>query len=388
MKKYIQLLLLFVYGVFVLSSVSMAESSTSLITAFPNTNSDTYWQMDMSDFRIEDIETQKILWGYINQPLVVVDIGSTEHLYSVKEPGASTKEANNITGQIHGTTQGLHVIERRDGWVLVEYYSNDGYGAPFESIKDFAGLLVSGWVPEGKLKTVETNNTIGLVIDKLYQKMYVFEDGAMTGELLVSTGKRTDKNPNTETPAGEFITDSWVGLFESYGVKCDLAIRINGGVLIHEVPFEELADGTRRYTKYEQYLGQKASHGCIRTQRAKNNQGQNMTWLWNNLKRRAKVLIIEDTGRTLPSPDMATPVYYNPDNGQSFHGDQNCSGVKSRYLPLSMLTLADLYNAPYNALIPVHTVLRRESLMKRPKMFQMIYWELTKGIKVILELKL
>lgn len=174
----------------------------------------------------------------------------------------------------------------------------------------------------------------------------------MTGELLISTGLRTEKSPNTETPAGEFITDSWVGMFESYGMKCDLAIRINGGVLLHEVPHDELADGTRKYTKYEQYLGQKASHGCIRIQRAKNDQGQNMAWLWKNLKRRAKVIIIEDSGRTLPPPDISTPVYYNQENGQNFHGDQNCSAVKKRFLPLASLTLSDLYNEPYDKLTP------------------------------------
>ena len=51
-------------------------------------------------------------------------------------------------------------------------------------------------------------------------------------------------------------------------------------------------------------------------------------------------------------PDMSTPVYYNPHGGKNFHGDQNCSGVRKRYLPLSMLTLADLYIEPYDVLTP------------------------------------
>lgn len=57
-------------------------------------------------------------------------------------------------------------------------------------------------------------------------------------------------------------------------------------------------------------------------------------------------------GAQVPPPDMATPVYYNPDGGKNFHGDQNCSAVKKRYLPLSTLTLADLYIAPYDVLTP------------------------------------
>lgn len=320
--------------------------------AASNAGADSFWAMDLSDFAIEDIETRQRLWQYIVQPVVVADIGPKEHLYPVREPGASAKDEAAVTGQIHGTTQGLHVLERRDGWALVEYYSNDGQGAPFQSTRQFAGLRVSGWVPENKLKTVHPNQTIGLVIDKLHQKMYIFEAGEMTGELLVSTGEPTEKFPYYETPAGEFLIDSWVGLFNSYGLQCDMAIRINGGVLLHEVPFEELADGTRRYTKFEQNLGRKASHGCVRVQRTRNGQGQNMQWLWKNLKRGAKVLILEDSGRALPPPDMNAPVYYNPNNGQNFHGDPYCSHVLKRHLPLAMLTLADLYAAPYDALTP------------------------------------
>ena len=54
----------------------------------------------------------------------------------------------------------------------------------------------------------------------------------------------------------------------------------------------------------------------------------------------------------LPSPDMSIPVYYNPNGGKNFHGDQRCRSVNKRYLPLSQLTLANLYAAPYNALTP------------------------------------
>ena len=57
--------------------------------------------------------------------------------------------------------------------------------------------------------------------------------------------------------------------------------------------------------------------------------------------------------RRIPPPEeMSTSVYFNPDGGKNYHGDQNCSGVGKRYLPLSMLTLADLYNDPYDALTP------------------------------------
>ena len=36
--------------------------------------------------------------------------------------------------------------------------------------------------------------------------------------------------------------------------------------------------------------------------------------------------------------------------GRNFHGDANCRGVKDKFLPLSPLTLDDLYTSAYEAL--------------------------------------
>ncbi|MCL1855294.1 MAG: hypothetical protein FWF86_06130, partial [Clostridia bacterium] len=72
----------------------------------------------------------------------------------------------------------------------------------------------------------------------------------------------------------------------------------------------------------------------------------------------AAVFSLIASGMTYPAqageqpPDGPAPVYYNPDGGKNYHGDQNCGGVRKRYLPLSALAFADLCVAPYDALTP------------------------------------
>ena len=86
----------------------------------------------------------------------------------------------------------------------------------------------------------------------------------------------------------------------------------------------------------------KASHGCIRIQKAANENGQNIKWLWDNIKLNTKVLIWDDTGRFTEYPPDDTPIYYNPVGGKYYHEDQYCSSVKSTYLPLKAITYQQL----------------------------------------------
>lgn len=54
-----------------------------------------------------------------------------------------------------------------------------------------------------------------MLVDKLRQKLYIFEAGAIIGELDVSTGLNNAKQPYNESPAGEYITVSKVGDFKA-----------------------------------------------------------------------------------------------------------------------------------------------------------------------------
>lgn len=151
-----------------------------------------------------------------------------------------------------------------------------------------------------------------------------------------------------------------------------MPIRINGGTLLHEVLHDTAKDGTRIYTAYEPQLGMKASHGCIRIQRKANAQGQNMQWLWNNLENKTKVFIWDDQGRQMYEPELPDSnlqLYRNPNGGSNYHVDENCSGVKSQYLPLTGdFTYGDLEKDEFKKLTPCSSCgapVRPETLYER-----------------------
>jgi len=134
------------------------------------------------------------------------------------------------------------------------------------------------------------------------------------------------------------------------------AIRFNGGTLLHEVLHDVNADGTRNYSNYEPDLGKKASHGCVRVPRRENSEGINMQWFWSNLENKTKVLVWDDKGRQMYPPELPEddlPLYRNPDGGSNYHLDQNCSGVREKFLPLTGdFTYGDLTKDPFRKLTP------------------------------------
>ena len=67
---------------------------------------------------------------------------------------------------------------------------------------------------------------------------------------------------------------SRVGDFNAGNLVCAMGMRINGGSLMHEVPYIlNEATNYKDYSYTEKYLGEKASHGCIRVQRKENPEG-------------------------------------------------------------------------------------------------------------------
>ncbi len=281
------------------------------------------------------------IWEAMMQPMTVVK-GEQRQVVKVYSQPDKNSEA---VGEVTCTSQGLHVLDTLDnGWTLVEAYSSSIHSS---KIKNWAGFF-SGYIETSKLETKKPNQKHGLLLDKLTQRMYVFEEGKIITELLISTGLVNKEQPYNETPAGEFMIVSWTGGFWSGNMWCDLALRINGGILIHEVPcFKNEETGDRDYRPFERKLGQKASHGCIRVQQKSSPEGINMRWLWDNLKLNTRVFIWDDVGRSIPIPDDSVPLYYNPDGGQYYHSDAYCKSVKDRYLPLTGFTYGELENDPY-----------------------------------------
>ena len=321
-----------------------------------------FWDMDPDAYDLDNPEHQQAIWDLMMQPITVLDVGQTEHVYPTNQPGISrTPYAENCAGELHGQSQGVHVLEEDtdgDGYVLIEAYSNDGTKTDNEYMESLDAQLIRGYVKKSLLFEVTPSSRYALLVDKLRQKLYIFEQGRIIGTLAVSTGLNNSKQPYNETPAGEFITVSKVGDFQAGSRTIGrYAIRINGGTLLHEVLHDVAADGkTKIYDAYEPQLGMKASHGCIRIQRRKNDQGQNMAWLWENLENKTRVFIWDDAGRKVfepETPDADLQLYRNPNGGSNYHLDENCSGVKSQYLPLTGdLTYGDLTRSEFAKLTP------------------------------------
>ena len=283
------------------------------------------------------------IWEVMMQPIVVID-GNQKEVYRLLE-APNSKAA--IVGEITYASQGVHILETRDdGWTLVEVF-NSSYGPKCASRPGFGVTddLIQGYVKTSLLKTITPRTDYGLLIDKLEQTMYIFSEGKCIGSLLVSTGLNNKTQSWNETPSGEFLMVSRMGGFNAGNLYCDMGMRVNGGCAIHEVPYigdENTPLANRDYSASVKLLGKKASHGCIRVQRAANEQGQNIKWLWDNIKVNTKVLIWDDTGRFVDYPDDSTPLYYNPVGGKYFHENQYCPSVRSSYLPLTAITYGDL----------------------------------------------
>jgi hypothetical protein len=259
-----------------------------------------------------------------------------------EEPNEDSKGVGVVTR----VSQSVHVLETRDdGWSLVECYSSSFHDSRVKAWN----LFVEGYIRTDLLTEKQANQDYGIVIDKLTQELYLFKDGRLFSTLLISTGLYNDRQPYNETRSGEFFIVSRVGDFKSDNMICSMALRFNSGDLLHEVPHVLNGDGTKNYKNTEYKLGTRASHGCIRTQRARNAEGVNMAWLWDKIKVGTKMVIWEDyAGRFMDAPDSSIPLYYNPDGGVNYHADINCSAVRNSYLPLAgSFTYGELADPKY-----------------------------------------
>ena len=307
-----------------------------------------YWKLNMGEM------DEQAIWQVLTQPVTVLEGDERKQVKIRREPSESCED---YVGEVTCMSQAVHVLERGEEWSLIEAYSSSVEGS---SVKVWA-LQFQGYVKTSLLKERQVDQNVGLVIDKLQQRLYIFKDGKLFSTLLCSTGYPNNGAPWNETPAGEFLAVSWAGGFWSGQLYCDMGIRINDGILLHEVPCqiklnEVTGEEERDYDRCERYLGEKASHGCIRIQRAKSPEGASIRWIWDNLSRKSsapsKVIIWDELGRTLGYPDSDVNLYYNPSGGRNYHSSAYCRAVKERFLPLTAFTYGELEEKPYSSLTP------------------------------------
>lgn len=305
-----------------------------------------YWNMNMGEM------DEAAIWEILTQPVTVV---RGEQRQMIKLRAEPDEDCEDYVGEVTCDSQAVHILDEQGDWTLIEVYSSSTSGS---RVKVWA-LRVQGWIKTNLLEEREVDQEYGLVIDKLQQRMYVFKDGHLFTTLLVSTGFPTKSDPFNETPAGEFLIVSWTGGFWSEELYCDYALRINSGILIHEVPCypiyaqdnpSKMVD--KDFANFEGYLGEKASHGCIRTQRRKTPENVNMKWLWDNLNRKVdtKVIIWDELGRTLGYPHNDVKLYYNPKGGKSYHSSPICAEVNQKYWPMTAFTYGELEDDPFDGL--------------------------------------
>lgn len=306
-----------------------------------------YWKLNMGEM------DENAIWQVLTQPVTVLSGDERKQVKIRREPSESCED---YVGEVTCMSQAVHVLERGETWTLIEAYSSSVEGS---RVKAWATQF-QGYVETSLLKERQVDQHTGVVIDKLQQRLYIFQDGQLFSTLLCSTGYPNNGAPWNETPAGEFLAVSWAGGFWSGELYCDMGIRINDGILLHEVPclisYDENGGEVRDYDRCERYLGEKASHGCIRIQRAKSPEGASIRWLWENLSRessaRTKVIIWDELGRTLGYPDDGVTLYYNPDGGRNYHSSAYCKAVNDRFLPLSPFLYGELEDDRYDGLTP------------------------------------
>ena len=302
-----------------------------------------YWCTPM------DITDEDAVWKMLMSDVTVVDMDQMKQTVLYAEPDENSEPI----GMITGASQAVHVLEERaDGWTQIETYSTSFFDS---KVKNF-NAFVTGYIQSSKLKKVSVNPNMGVVIDKLTQRLYFFRDGHLETELAVSTGLYNQKQPYNETRSGEFLIISvTTGRITSDNLICDYALRYNADDYLHEVPHMINKDGTKNFKSGEAKLGTRASHGCIRAQRLTNADGYRMSSLYKLIrdttkktKKNVKLVIWEDyAGRQLALPEEDLQVYYNPNGGVNYHKMENCANVKKKFLPLTPFFYSQLDEAPY-----------------------------------------
>ena len=267
-----------------------------------------------------DITDEEAVWQALTAPMTVLDDGkdkaTVRQAVVRKEPDAASEGVATVTL----ASQGVYVLERGEEWSRIACYSSSFHDSPILNWN----VLAEGWVETKLLKTVIPNQQMGIVVDKLTQRMYIFRDGKLFSTLLVSTGLANARQPYNETRSGEYLLVSRVGGFYSDNMFCPRAIRFNDGDMLHEVPYiekNEIVD----YSMTEPKLGTKASHGCIRVQRKKNPEGVNHEWLYINYRANTRILIWEDwQGRQIPVPADDTVFWRHPSRTDYYHCSDHC----------------------------------------------------------------
>lgn len=248
----------------------------------------------------EGMDKQSLIEAF-RAPLTVVNIGATSHQAVYSAPNRASKKL----GEVHGQTAGLYVMGFDQGFAYVGAYRHED------------GEYIKGYVPLERLKTVYPQGEWGLLIDKQAQRLTLYQEGEAVKTWLISTGLIRKGKLFRETHAGAYLFEKRIPSFGSEGFTYNYPIRIDGGNFIHELGWKKVA-GTPSFDEQLLLMGSKASHGCVRVDCRTSGDELSMYWIWANLPRNTKVLVLDDPAerreavqKLLPMPEAlptATPL--------------------------------------------------------------------------------
>lgn len=124
-----------------------------------------------------------------------------EKIYLSDAPNGKRKTYDEGRGFFYGASVAVKVLDEQDGWTKIEAYND-------------RDELEQGWVKSNRIRTVTPNETYGIIVDKMTQRLYLYKEGRLLTTLLCSTGTIGGGNsPINETASGEFLLCSWTGGF-------------------------------------------------------------------------------------------------------------------------------------------------------------------------------
>ena len=296
-----------------------------------------YWTLPM------DISDTEAVWAMLTAPMTVLSGDPKKQVNLLDAPNGKA------IGEITCYSQGVHVIGGDEkGWTRVEVYSSSFTGSRTKAWNQ----RLQGYVQTSQLTTVIPSQHIGMVVDKLTQRLYLFVDGRLYSTLRVSTGLASASQPGNETRSGEYLLVNQLDKYQDGRTVYENAIRFNNSDLLCQVPY--LQSGTSKdYARFENLLGQRAGEGSIRVQRKRTPQGVNMEWINSHYEKFTKIVIWEDgEGRAAPETPADTLVYCSVPASPSYHRSPACFSVRDEYEPMQAIRFDQLQNAEYAHLTP------------------------------------
>ncbi len=229
----------------------------------------------------EDGDDDATIWQLMTAPATVVRPTSAAKHTHQNVYALASKESK-VLGTLHCGTQAVEVKEvREDGWCLIGAWNHED------------GSYTEGYVPTDRLMVVKPQTKYGLLVNKRQQTMTIYEEGKPIWTMPISTGLAAQDRLIRETAAGSFITGEHMESFSDEGYTYSYPIRYDGGNLIHQLGWKKQS-GKLDFSAQLPYLGQKASHGCVRME---NNTGDgeiNAYWIYTHIPAGTRIILTDD----------------------------------------------------------------------------------------------